>query len=175
MVLKNILATGGAGFIGSSFVPYFIGVHKEYNLINLDKLTYAADLNNLKEVENNERYKFVECDVCDRDLIEKLFKKYDIGEVIHFAAESHFDNSILKPVAFIRTNINGTFTFLVDVAKNYWADSPFNYKKKCVRCRFHHISTDEVYSSFGGDGLFTEKTPYSPNSPYSTSKASSVF
>jgi dTDP-glucose 4,6-dehydratase len=174
MVLKNILITGGAGFIGSNFVPYFIDTHKEYNLINLDKLTYAANLSNLKEVENNERYKFVKGDICDKNLVEKLFKDYDIRGVIHFAAESHVDNSILEPDAFIRTNINGTFT-LLDVAKNYWMGSPFCYKKRYVGCKFHHVSTDEVYGSLGKDGLFSEKTPYSPNSPYSASKASSDF
>jgi dTDP-glucose 4,6-dehydratase len=171
---KNILVTGGAGFIGSNFVPYFIKAHDEYNVINFDKLTYAADLSNLKEVENNERYQFVQGDICDKVLVEKIFKEYDIRGVIHFAAESHVDNSISGPSEFVRTNISGTFT-LLDAARNDWMDSPFNYKKDYEGCRFHHISTDEVYGSLGKDGLFTEKTPYSPNSPYSASKASSDF
>ncbi|MTI32256.1 dTDP-glucose 4,6-dehydratase, partial [Xanthovirga aplysinae] len=118
------------------------------------------------------RYKFIEGDICNRGLLESIFKNYDIRGVIHFAAESHVDNSISGPEAFIKTNVNGTFT-LLDVAREYWMSSPFYFKPSYEECRFHHISTDEVYGSLGEQGLFTEETPYAPNSPYSASKASS--
>lgn len=171
-MFKSILITGGAGFIGSNFVPYFLEKYKDYKLINLDKLTYAGDLNNLTEVTSSDRYELIEGDICDRTLITSLFEKYDIRSVIHFAAESHVDNSISGPEAFVVTNVNGTFT-LLDVARNYWMDSPFQYKEAYKGCRFHHISTDEVYGTLGKTGYFTETTPYAPNSPYSASKASS--
>ncbi len=171
---KSILVTGGAGFIGSNFIPYFINKYAEYNLINLDKLTYAGNLDNLSEIENNECYTFVQGDICNRELIEYLFKTYDIRGVIHFAAESHVDNSISGPEVFIQTNINGTFT-LLDVARKYWMNAPFEYKEGYEQCRFHHISTDEVYGTLGKTGLFEEVTPYAPNSPYSAAKASSDF
>ncbi|ADG94208.1 dTDP-glucose 4,6-dehydratase [Arcobacter nitrofigilis DSM 7299] len=170
--MKTLLLTGTAGFIGSNFVPYFLEKYKEYNLINLDLLTYAGNLNNLNECNENPRYKFIKGDICNRELVEFIFDEYDIRGVIHFAAESHVDNSIKNPAIFIQTNVHGTFT-LVDVAKNYWMDKPFTYKKKYQGCRFHHISTDEVYGTLDETGLFTEETPYSPNSPYSASKASS--
>ncbi|WP_373000134.1 dTDP-glucose 4,6-dehydratase [Sulfurimonas sp.] len=170
--MKNILVTGCAGFIGSNFVPYFLEKYPDYNIINLDLLTYAGDLENLKECENNPKYKFIKGDICNRELVEFIFNEYDINGVIHFAAESHVDNSIKNPGVFIETNVNGTYT-LVDVAKNYWMDSPFNYKEKYKNCRFHHISTDEVYGTLNETDLFTEETPYAPNSPYSASKASS--
>lgn len=170
--MKSILVTGGAGFIGSNFVPYFLETHETYRLVNLDKLTYAGDLGNLTEVEGHERYEFVKGDICNRELVEYLFTKYDIRGVIHFAAESHVDNSITGPEIFIQTNVHGTFT-LLDVAKNYWMEAPFVYKKEYEGCRFHHISTDEVYGTLGETGLFTEETPYAPNSPYSSSKAGS--
>ncbi len=170
--MKNILVTGGAGFIGSNFVPYFVEKYPEYKIINLDKLTYAGDVSNLSELENNDRYELVEGDICNRELVQYLFQKYDISGVIHFAAESHVDNSITGPEVFIKTNVNGTFT-LLDIARNYWMDAPFSYKKDYEGCRFHHISTDEVYGTLGETGLFTEETPYAPNSPYSSSKASS--
>lgn len=169
---ESILVTGGAGFIGSNFIPYFIENHPEYHVINLDKLTYAGNLDNLSEVENNDRYTFVKGDICNRELVEYLFNQYDIRGVIHFAAESHVDNSINGPEIFIKTNINGTFT-LLDVARKYWMDAPFKYKKEYEGCRFHHISTDEVYGTLGETGFFTETTPYAPNSPYSAAKASS--
>ena len=169
---ESILVTGGAGFIGSNFVPYFIEKHSEYHIINLDKLTYAGNLANLSEVEDNDRYTFVQGDICNRELVEYLFRQYDIRGVIHFAAESHVDNSINGPEVFIKTNINGTFT-LLDVARKYWMDAPFKYKKEYEGCRFHHISTDEVYGTLGETGFFTETTPYAPNSPYSAAKASS--
>ncbi len=168
----SILVTGGAGFIGSNFIPYFIDKHSDYHIINLDKLTYAGNLANLSEVEDSDQYTFVQGDICNRELVEYLFRQYDIRGVIHFAAESHVDNSINGPEIFIKTNINGTFT-LLDVARKYWMDAPFKYKKDYEGCRFHHISTDEVYGTLGETGFFTETTPYAPNSPYSAAKASS--
>ena len=170
----NILVTGCAGFIGSNFVPYFLEKYEDYNIINLDLLTYAGNLENLKEVESNPRYKFIKGDICNRELVEYIFREFDIKGVIHFAAESHVDNSIKNPGVFIETNVNGTYT-LVDVAKRYWMDKPFNYKKEYKDCRFHHISTDEVYGTLSDNpnDLFKETTPYAPNSPYSASKASS--
>ena len=171
---KTILLTGTAGFIGSNFVPYFLDKYPDYNLVNLDLLTYAGDLENLKECEANPRYKFIKGDICNRELVEFIFNEYDIQGVIHFAAESHVDNSIKNPGVFVQTNVNGTFT-LIDVAYKYWMNKPFEYKTKYQDCRFHHISTDEVYGtlSLNPNDLFTEKTPYAPNSPYSASKASS--
>ncbi len=171
---KTILITGGAGFIGSNFVPYFAAKYPEYNIINLDKLTYAGNLANLAECESMPNYTFVQGDICDRELIDKLFAEHDIRGVIHFAAESHVDNSIKCPDAFIKTNINGTFN-LVDAARRHWMDGPSQVKPGYENCRFHHISTDEVYGALGATGFFTETTPYAPNSPYSASKASSDF
>lgn len=170
----TILITGGAGFIGSNFVPYFAAKYPEYNIINLDKLTYAGNLANLAECESMSNYTFVHGDICDRELIDKLFVEHDIRGVIHFAAESHVDNSIKCPDAFIKTNINGTFN-LVDAARRHWMDGPSQVKPGYENCRFHHISTDEVYGALGATGFFTETTPYAPNSPYSASKASSDF
>jgi dTDP-glucose 4,6-dehydratase len=169
---KTILVTGGAGFIGSNFIPYFLESHSDYHIVNLDALTYAGDLNNLKEVQNNPRYVFERADIRDRSVIEALFSKYNFFGVVHFAAESHVDNSISGPEAFIKTNINGTFT-LIDVARKHWMNAPFEFKKGCEQNRFLHVSTDEVYGSLGQTGLFTEQTPYAPNSPYSASKAAS--
>ena len=171
---KSILITGGAGFIGSNFVPYFIEANPTIKVVNIDKLTYAGELSNLKEIEDNPNYTFIQGDICDRKLIESLFDKHKFDGVIHFAAESHVDNSIKNPGAFIDTNITGTFN-LIDVAKSYWMDAPFKYKEGFENNRFHHISTDEVYGTLGETGLFTENTPYAPNSPYSASKASSDF
>lgn len=170
----TILITGGAGFIGSNFIPFFLDQHKEAHIVNLDKLTYAGELSNLIDVTNNAHYTFVKGDICDRDVIEKLFKKYDFKGVIHFAAESHVDNSIENPDEFIKTNVLGTFN-LIDVARNHWMEAPFTIKEGYENCRFHHISTDEVFGTLGKTGLFTENTPYAPNSPYSASKASSDF
>jgi dTDP-glucose 4,6-dehydratase len=170
--MTNILVTGGAGFIGSNFIPYFLEKYSEYRIINLDILSYAGNPENLAEIEDNPRYKFIRGDVCNRELVEYLFREYDIKGVIHFAAESHVDNSISGPDVFIKTNINGTFT-LLDVARKYWMEAPHLYKPGYELCRFHHISTDEVYGSLGETGLFTEDTAYAPNSPYSASKASS--
>ena len=170
--MKNILVTGCAGFIGSNFVPYFLEKYENYNIINLDLLTYAGDLENLKECEENPRYKFIKGDICNRELVEFIFTEYDIQGVIHFAAESHVDNSIKNPEIFVETNVNGTFT-LLDVARAYWMEKPFSYKEAYQSSRFHHISTDEVYGTLNETDLFTEETPYAPNSPYSASKASS--
>lgn len=172
--MQTILITGGAGFIGSNFIPYFLNEHKNYKVVNLDLLTYAGDLSNLSEIEDNERYTFVKGDICDRDLVENLFNQYKFTGVIHFAAESHVDNSIKNPDAFVRTNVFGTFN-LLDVAKKYWMESPNVFKEGFENSRFLHVSTDEVYGTLGETGLFTEETPYAPNSPYSASKASSDF
>jgi len=170
--VKSILVTGCAGFIGSNFVPYFLEKYPEYQIVNLDLLTYAGNLDNLIECENNPRYKFIKGDICNRELVEFLFAEYNIQGVIHFAAESHVDNSIKNPGIFIETNVNGTFT-LIDVAYKYWMEKPFTYKQAYQHCRFHHISTDEVYGTLNETDLFTEETPYAPNSPYSASKAGS--
>ncbi|MBX2895008.1 MAG: dTDP-glucose 4,6-dehydratase [Cyclobacteriaceae bacterium] len=170
--MKTVLVTGGAGFIGSNFIIHFLKNNPGLHLVNLDLLTYAGNPGNLKEVEGNSNYTFVQGDICDRDLVDTLFSKYTISDVIHFAAESHVDNSISGPEAFIRTNINGTFT-LLDVARKHWLNAPFEVKEGKKDNRFLHVSTDEVYGTLGAEGLFTEKTPYAPNSPYSASKASS--
>lgn len=171
---QTILVTGGAGFIGSNFVPYFCEKYPEYHIVNLDKLTYAGSLSNLQECCSTVNHTFVQGDICDRALLENLFKEHDIRGVIHFAAESHVDNSIKNPGIFIKANIEGTFT-LIDVAFHYWMDGPSQVKKGYEDCRFHHVSTDEVYGSLGDEGYFSETTPYAPNSPYSASKASSDF
>ncbi|UOK43156.1 MULTISPECIES: dTDP-glucose 4,6-dehydratase [Flavobacterium] len=170
--MKHILVTGGAGFIGANFVPHFIENNPEYHLVNLDLLTYAGDLANVKEVENHSRYTFVQGDICDRFFIEELFRNFDFKDVIHFAAESHVDNSISGPEAFIKTNVLGTFN-LLDTARKHWMIGPNQYKPGYENCRFHHVSTDEVYGTLGETGLFEETTPYAPNSPYSASKAGS--
>jgi len=172
MTHKSILVTGCAGFIGSNFVPYFLDKYKDYFIINLDLLTYAGDLENLKETQENPNYKFIKGDICNRELVEFIFTEYNVQGVIHFAAESHVDNSIKNPGIFMETNVNGTFT-LLDVAYKQWMEKPFTYKKDYEGCRFHHISTDEVYGTLNETDLFTEETPYAPNSPYSASKASS--
>jgi len=171
---RTLLITGGAGFIGSNFIPYYLETNPDVHVLNLDKLTYAGDLSNLKELENNDRYTFVQGDICDRALVEKLFEAHNFIGVIHFAAESHVDNSIKNPGAFIDTNITGTFN-LLDVAKKHWMEGPNQVKAGFENARFHHISTDEVYGTLGVTGLFTEQTPYAPNSPYSASKAASDF
>jgi len=170
--MKNILVTGGAGFIGANFVPYFIENNSDYHLVNLDLLTYAGNLENVSEVENHSRYTFVQGDICDRNFIEELFQKYQFHDVIHFAAESHVDNSISGPEAFIKTNVLGTFN-LLDSARKLWMSAPNQYNAGFKNSRFHHVSTDEVYGTLGETGLFEETTPYAPNSPYSASKAGS--
>ncbi|MCX5818195.1 MAG: dTDP-glucose 4,6-dehydratase [Proteobacteria bacterium] len=154
----HILVTGGCGFIGSNFVRYMLSKYP-YSIINLDKLTYAGNLENLKDIENDRRYSFIKGDIIDRHLLENIFDTSKIDTIINFAAESHVDRSIMNPDEFIQTNINGTFN-LLEIAK-----------KKGIK-RFVQISTDEVYGSLGKEGKFTEYTPISPNSPYSASKAS---
>ena len=171
--MKNILVTGGAGFIGSNFVAHMLQ-NENITIFNLDKLTYAGDLNNLKTIENYKNYHFIEGDICDRKLVEDIFTKHNITDVIHFAAESHVDNSIKNPSAFIDTNIVGSFN-LLDVAYKYWMDAPNQVKIEFKNARFLHVSTDEVYGTLGKTGLFEETTPYAPNSPYSASKAASDF
>ena len=170
--MKHILVTGGAGFIGANFVPYFIENNSDYHLVNLDLLTYAGNLENVSEVENHPRYTFVQGDICDRNFVEELFQKYQFHDVIHFAAESHVDNSISGPEAFIKTNVLGTFN-LLDTARKLWMSAPNQYNAGFESSRFHHVSTDEVYGTLGETGLFEETTPYAPNSPYSASKAGS--
>jgi len=170
--MNQILITGGAGFIGSNFIPYFIENNPDYHIINLDLLTYAGNLENISEVENHPRYTFVQGDICDQSFVEELFNKYQFHDVIHFAAESHVDNSISGPEAFIKTNVLGTFN-LLDTARKLWMSAPNQYKARFGNSRFHHVSTDEVYGTLGETGLFEETTPYAPNSPYSASKAGS--
>ncbi|MCK4951813.1 MAG: dTDP-glucose 4,6-dehydratase [Gammaproteobacteria bacterium] len=161
-----MLITGGAGFIGSNFVRYWLVQHPEDRVINLDALTYAGNLENLKGVNDAPSYRFVHGDICDAELVKKIFKEEQIDTVVHFAAESHVDRSISGPEAFIKTNVHGTFT-LLEAACNTWANDN-------TSCRFLHVSTDEVYGSLGQDDpAFTETTPFAPNSPYSASKASS--
>lgn len=170
--IKSLLITGGAGFIGANFIHYMLEKYPSYKIVNLDLLTYAGDLQKLSIVKNHPNYTFIKGDIRDRDLVEQLFQQYQFDGVIHFAAESHVDNSIKNPGAFVETNVNGTFT-LVDVARKFWMDAPFKAKEHFKQARFHHISTDEVYGTLGKTGFFTEETPYAPNSPYSASKASS--
>ena len=175
MKARNILITGGAGFIGSNFITYFL--HKYPNdirIINLDKLTYAGELSNLKAIQDHPNYTFIKGDICDKELVIDIFQKYKIDSIVHFAAESHVDNSIENPHEFINTNVLGTFNLLT-IAKEFWMDAPHQFKQDKEYCRFHHISTDEVYGTLGKTGLFTEETAYAPNSPYSASKAASDF
>ncbi len=162
---KNILVTGGAGFIGANFILHLLKKYQTIKVVNLDKLTYAANLSNLDPVKNDSRYCFVQGDICDTKLVLALLTKHRIDTLIHFAAESHVDRSIADASQFIQTNINGTHS-LLEACKAYTKTSPFY--------RFHHISTDEVYGSLSADDpAFTENSPYQPNSPYAASKASS--
>ena len=173
--MKNnkVLVTGGAGFIGSNYVEYVLGDFED-EIFVLDKLTYAGNLKNLECVSHLPNYHFIEGDICDATLVEELFNKHQFDRVVHFAAESHVDNSITGPGAFIETNIVGTFN-LLHAAYKTWMDGPNNLKSSFKEARFLHISTDEVYGTLGETGLFTEETSYAPNSPYSASKASSDF
>tara|TARA_Y100000385_G_scaffold163656_1_gene169577 strand:+ start:95 stop:1150 length:1056 start_codon:yes stop_codon:yes gene_type:complete len=162
---KNILITGGAGFIGSHVVRTFVNKYPDYNIFNLDSLTYAGNLENLKDIQNNDNYTFLNGDITDEIYVNKIFKKHQFEGVIHLAAESHVDRSISDPIGFAKTNILGTI-ILLNAFKNLW----FN---NWIGKNFYHVSTDEVYGSLGESGLFTENTSYDPNSPYSASKASS--
>lgn len=168
----NILVTGGAGFIGSNFVKYMLAYY-DYTIINLDLLTYAGNLKNLEGVVGNQRYHFVKSDICDRQLLNDIFRKYDINVVINFAAESHVDRSITDPEVFLKTNVLGTQA-LLDTAKNYWkVDLTDKYSQEFkAGVKYIQISTDEVYGTLGKEGYFTEETCLAPNSPYSASKAS---
>jgi dTDP-glucose 4,6-dehydratase len=170
---SNVLITGGAGFIGSNYVSFLLE-REDVQVFVLDKLTYAGDLRNLEEVSGHSNYHFIKGDICDADVLNDLFQKHQFSQVIHFAAESHVDNSISGPGAFINTNIVGTFN-LLQAAYKTWLDGPGKLKEKFSHARFLHVSTDEVYGSLGETGLFREDTPYAPNSPYSASKASSDF
>jgi len=167
---KNILVTGGAGFIGCNYIRFMLAKHRDVRIINLDKLTYAGCAENLSDVKQDPRYQFMQGDITDRLLIDKLLREDNIDTIVHFAAESHVDRSIAGPLPFIQTNIIGTFT-LLEAARMYWlVEKNFSAKE----CRFHHISTDEVYGTLTAeDAPFTEQSPYQPNSPYSASKASS--
>ena len=194
--MKNILITGGAGFIGSHVVRRFVNEYPDCTIVNLDKLTYAGNLANLKDIENAPNYRFERADICDYDRVLEIFSRYDIDGVIHLAAESHVDRSIRDPLSFARTNVLGTLS-LLQAAKEYWTRSGrlgglADAEENAQRCRFYHISTDEVYGALAltkpagaasgqsesgggpfGDEFFTEDTKYQPHSPYSASKASS--
>ncbi|MGF1573741.1 MAG: dTDP-glucose 4,6-dehydratase [Sumerlaeia bacterium] len=161
----NILVTGGAGFIGGNLVRHLVNAYPEDKIVNFDSLTYAGNLASLRDVESAPNYAFVKGDICNAEHVAQALNEHQIAGIIHLAAESHVDRSILGPDAFIKTNINGTFTLLQE-AKRYWSNSN-------TEGRFHHVSTDEVYGSLGETGKFVESTPYAPNSPYSASKAAS--
>lgn len=170
--MKNILVTGGAGFIGSNFIRYILDANTDCRVVNLDLLTYAGNIANLAEVQDDSRYTFVKGDICDRELMEGLFRIYHIDTVVNFAAESHVDRSIAEPEIFLTTNIIGTQT-LLDAAKRYWKVHPDDkYSREFIpSVKFLQVSTDEVYGALGETGMFTESTPLAPNSPYSASKA----
>ena len=169
-VSKNMLVTGGAGFIGSNFIRHMLASYRSVKIVNLDLLTYAGSLDNLRELSDPQRHTFVQGDICDRKLIDNLLREYEIDTIVHFAAESHVDRSIKGPAEFVRTNVTGTFTML-EAVRQYWLEERV---WSTADCRFHHISTDEVYGTLSPDDPpFTEKTPFAPNSPYSASKASS--
>jgi len=163
--MRNILVTGGAGFIGSHLVRLLVNKYPDYHIVNMDILTYAGNLENLKDIETKENYTFVKCDICDVEKVQQVFENHQINSVIHLAAESHVDRSIEDPFSFAQTNVMGTLS-LLQAAKDYWNED-FNEKL------FYHVSTDEVYGSLAEEGYFTEETAYDPHSPYSASKASS--
>jgi len=167
---RSLLVTGGAGFIGANYVRYMLETYPDVRIVNLDKLTYAGTLDNLGGLPGADRYEFVHGDICDRGLLDRLLSEHDVDTIVHFAAESHVDNSIAGPAVFIETNVIGTFT-LLEAARSFWSLGD-GIDPRGVR--FHHISTDEVYGTLRrGDPGFTEQTPYAPNSPYSASKAGS--
>lgn len=169
---KNFLVTGGAGFIGANFIRYLFNRYSNISIINIDKLTYAAEINNLAFAKDNPNYHFIHGDICDKTLMENILRQHHIDTIVHFAAESHVDRSIENPDAFIQTNIFGTYA-LLSAAKKVWLQED---NRSVHECRFHHISTDEVYGSLRmTDSPFTEQMPYDPNSPYSASKASSDY
>ncbi len=173
---KTILITGGAGFIGSHVIRLFVTKYPNYKIVNLDALTYAGNLENLRDIDNSDNYTFVRGDITDADFLTQLFKDFPITGVIHLAAESHVDRSISDPLSFVRTNVFGTVN-LLNAAREAWKDDsniePANPLVGGVNHRFYHVSTDEVYGSLGDEGFFTEETAYDPRSPYSASKASS--
>ena len=168
--MQNVLVTGGAGFIGSNFIRHLLGVERQVQIINLDALTYAGSLENLQDLPDPERYQFIQGDITDQNLVVNVLRENEIDTVVHFAAESHVDRSILGPKAFIQTNIVGTFT-LLEAARQFWLAEGYASSGKT---RFHHVSTDEVFGSLSSDDPpFSETTAYAPNSPYAASKASS--
>ncbi|NIM93306.1 MAG: dTDP-glucose 4,6-dehydratase [Anaerolineales bacterium] len=168
--MKNVLVTGGAGFIGSNFIHFLFDKEPEVKVVTLDALTYAGSLENLKDLPDASRHTFIEGDICDREVVEDCIRQHRIDTIIHFAAETHVDRSILGPAPFIQTNVIGTFT-LLEAARQFWLDEGGVERQEI---RFHHISTDEVYGSLEPDeAAFTEETPYTPNSPYAASKAAS--
>lgn len=171
--MKNVLITGGAGFIGTNFVKHMLSTY-DYNIINLDALTYAGNLENLRDIENDERYTFIKGDITDAQLVDEIFTKYKVDTVVNFAAESHVDRSIENPEIFLMTNVRGT-QVLLDAAKKHWKVNP--HDKYCRKfkegVKYLQVSTDEVYGTLGKTGMFTETTPLAPNSPYSASKTSS--
>ena len=165
--MKTYLVTGGAGFIGSNFVNYMLKKYDDVKIVNVDCLTYAGNLENLKDIENNKNYKFVKANICDKEAIRKVFLEDDIDYVVNFAAESHVDRSIKDPEIFVESNVKGTVN-LLNVAKEFWTVGNDKYKENC---KFLQVSTDEVYGSLGDQGYFMETTPLCPHSPYSASKA----
>jgi dTDP-glucose 4,6-dehydratase len=170
-MMRNVLVTGGAGFIGSNFIRYLLGTDDQVQIINLDVLTYAGSLANLKDLPDPGRHSFVQGDICDRELVDGLLAQHQVDTIVHFAAETHVDRSILGPEQFIRTNVNGTFT-LLEAARRYWLVEKGPVAPDDVR--FHHISTDEVFGTLEPDDPpFSETTPYAPRSPYAASKAAS--
>jgi dTDP-glucose 4,6-dehydratase len=174
--LQNLLVTGGAGFIGSNFIRYLLR-NEEFSgrIVNLDALTYAGNLGNLKDIENThrDRYFFVQGNICDAEVVASVFAEHDIDTVVHFAAESHVDRSIVGPAAFMHTNILGTFTLLEEARRSWQTKNPDGSAALREDVLFHHVSTDEVFGSLGSEGKFSETTPYDPHSPYSASKAAS--
>lgn len=171
--MKNMLVTGGAGFIGSNFIKYILSKYSEYTIINVDKLTYAGNLENLFEVDSNNNYEFIKADISDKEAVNKIFLEFDIDYIVNFAAESHVDRSIEDPTVFLNTNVLGT-QILLDAAKKHWKIYPDdNYSLEYKSgVKFLQVSTDEVYGALGKSGMFTENTPLAPNSPYSAAKAS---